>query len=261
MYEFKDLSIDRSYTPESLPVEALNYGGHWLDREIDGYETLVTKGRQDFVRQINAAQRSGDGDTYLSSRIESKKIEVTFALRASTIDEYNQRLNKLRQLLFQPNQPFFFADNQEYHFIGTASELTLDKETITTTGKIILTVSDPYQHGKEKHITGNGNTINIIDSAFTYPQTPKKLSFTPTATAANLTINCGDKAIKLSVGVPAGQTLVVDFDSLNVSINEVDNLMGLTLDSNLSDFYIQDGSIIKINASGSYDLVYEVKAL
>lgn len=261
MYKFKDLSIDRSYTPESLPVEALNYGGHWLDYEINGFETLVTKGRQEFTRQINSAQRSGDGDTYLSSRLESRKIEVTFVLKASTIDEYNERLSKLRQILFQPNQPFYFADNQKYHFVGTASELTLDKDTLSTTGKIVLTVSDPYQYGSEKHVTGSGTTINVIDSELNYPQTPKTLTFTPSSTAANLTISCGNKQIKLSVGAPGGQPVFVDFDNLNVSINHVDSLMDITLDSNLGDFFIQNGSVIQINASGNYDLAYEVKTL
>ena len=261
MYKFRDLSIDRSYTPESLPAEALNYGGHWLDREVDGYETLVTKGRQEFTRQINATQRSGDGDTYLSSRLESKKIEVTFVLKSSTIDEYNKRLNKLRQLLFQPNQSFYFADNQQYHYVGTASELTLDKDTLNTTGKIVLTASDPYQYGEEKHLSGNGTNLAITDSELSYPQTAKTLIFTPTSTASNLIITCNDKKIELSVGVGAGQPVKVDFDNLNVSINNVDSLMGVTLDSNLSDFLIQNGSNITFNTTGNYELTYEVKRL
>ena len=78
---------------------------------------------------------------------------------------------------------------------------------------------------------------------------------------ANLAIICGDKAIKLSVGVPAGQTVIVDFENLNLSINEVDSLMALTLDSNLSDFYIRNGLQIKFNADGNYKLTYEVKQL
>lgn len=255
------MSIDREYNPEEKPVEALNYGGHWLDDEVPGFQTLVTTGRQTFQRQVNATSRVGDGDAYLSSRLEAKKIEVMFNFKADNIDEYNQRLDKLKQILYQPNQPFYFADKQEYHFMGTASELTLDKDTLSTTGKIVLTVPDPYQYGSGKHVTGSGSTINIIDSELNYPQTPKKLTFTPSSTVANLAIVCNGKQIKLSVGAPSGQPVVIDFDSLNVSINNVDSLMDVTLDSNLSDFYIQNGSVIQMNASGSYDLIYEVKTL
>ena len=66
MYEFKDLSIDREYKPPELPVEAFNYGGHWLDKEVPGFQTLVASGRHTFQRQVKAAERVGDGETYLS---------------------------------------------------------------------------------------------------------------------------------------------------------------------------------------------------
>lgn len=262
MYDFHDLNINRKIETEPLPAEALNYGGHWLDQEIDGYMTLSTSGRNEFSRQINAADRVDDGAVYLSSRIESKKITVTFQLLASTIEQYNERLKKLKQLLFQPNQPFYFADLQQYHFVGTASALTLDSETLNTTGKIELSLADPYLHGNVKTITGSGTQIKIIDSELIYPQTPDKLTFTPTKAVADLTITCADKKINLPlIGVDAYQTVVIDFANLNLSINAVDSLMSLSLDSNLNDFYISNGSAISINATGSYKLEYEVKQL
>lgn len=261
MYDFHDLNINRKIETEPLPIEALNYGGHWLDREIDGYMTLSTSGRNEFSRQINSADRVDDGAVYLSSRIESKKITVTFQLLASTIEQYNGRLKKLKQILFQPNQPFYFADLQQYHFVGTASALTLDSETLNTTGKIELSLTDPYLHGNVRTIAGSGTQIKINDNELIYPQTPDKLTFTPTKAVANLVVACADKKISLSVGVDAGQAVVIDFANLNLSINAVDNLMGLTLDSNLSDFYISNGSVISINATGSYKLDYEVKQL
>lgn len=261
MYDFHDLNINRRVETEPLPAEALNYGGHWLDREIDGYMTLSTSGRNEFSRQINSADRVDDGAVYLSSRIESKKITVTFQLLASTIEQYNERLKKLKQLLFQPNQPFYFAYLQQYHFVGTASALTLDGETLNTTGKIELSLTDPYLHGNVRTIAGSGTQIKVNDNELIYPQTPDKLTFTPTKAVANLVVACADKKISLSVGVDAEQAVVIDFANLNLSINAVDNLMGLTLDSNLSDFYISNGSVISINATGNYKLDYEVKQL
>ena len=261
MYKFRDLSIDREYNPEEKPVEALNYGGHWLDNEVPGFQTLVTTGRQTFQRQINATSRVGDGDTYLSSRLEAKKIEVMFNFKADNIDEYNQRLDKLKQILYQPNQPFYFADEQNYHFIGTVAELGLDKQTLNTTGKITINVSDPYQYGKEKKISGVGVNVNILDEELKYPQAPKTLVFTPTMVTSNLKIACGNKKIELSIGVGTGQPVRVDFDNLNFSINNVDSLMDVTLDSNLSDFLIVNGSSIEFNTNGNYELTYEVKKL
>lgn len=132
---------------------------------------------------------------------------------------------------------------------------------MNTTGKIELSLTDPYLHGNAKTITGSGTQIKINDGDLAYPQTPTKLTFTPTKAVANLTITCDGKKISLSVGVDAGQAVVIDFDNLNLSINAVDNLMGLTLDSNLSDFYITNGSTISINAAGNYKLEYEVQQL
>lgn len=261
MYKFRNLDIDRSIQPNERPIEALNYGGHWLDDEVPGYETLVTTGRHEFTRQVTSQDRVDDGAIYLSSRLESRKIEVTFKLSAKTIGEYNERLEKLERLLFKPNQPFYFADESNFHFIGSVTEVTLDQQTLNTTGKITLEAADPYRYGQQKTLAGTGSIITINDDQLSYDQTPQQIEFTPSATVANLSITCGDKAIKLSVGVPAGQTVIVDFDNLNLSINEVDNLMVLTLDSNLSDFYIRNGSQIKFNANGNYKLTYEVKQL
>ena len=65
----------------------------------------------------------------------------------------------------------------------------------------------------------------------------------------------------IRLGVGAGQSVRVDFDNLNVSINNVDSLMDVTLDSNLSDFLIVNGSSIGFNTNGNYELTYEVKKL
>lgn len=261
MYEFRNIDIDRSVQKKERSIEALNYGGHWLDDEIPGYTTLTTTGRHEFIRQITSQNRVDDGAIYLSSRLESRKIEVTFKLEAKAIDDYNERLKKLEYLLSKPNQPFYFADDSNFHFIGSVTELALEQPTLNTTGKITLSASDPYRYGKQKTLTGSGSAIVINDDQLIYDQMPQRIEFTPSATVANLAIACGDKAIKLSVGVPAGQTVVVDFENLNLSINAVDNLMALTLDSNLSDFYIQDGMEITFNVDGNYKLIYEVKQL
>lgn len=261
MYKFKDLSIDREYNPEEKPVEALNYNGHWLDDEVPGFMTLTVSGRHEYTREINSQDRASDGSIYLSSRLEARKIEVVFRLWATTITEYNDRLGKLKQLLFEPNRPFYFADEQEMKFTGSVTEFSLDDPTLITKGKITITATDPYKYGYQKTLTGSGASLTISDDRLTYDQTPQQIEFTPASTASALTITCGDKTIKLTVGVPNGQKVVVNFTDLTLTINNVANLMALTLDSNLSDFYIRNGSTITFNTTGAYQVVYEVKQL
>lgn len=263
MYRFHDLRINRRVDQErnELPIEAFNYAGHWLDREVDGYTTLVTSGRHTFERQVNSTNRVGDGATYLSSRLETRKIEVTFFLVANTIDEYNEQLDKLQAILSQPNKEFYFADDQAYRFTGTVTELSLDNDTLRSTGKITIEIGDPFRYGREITVSGNGSSIKITNAALTYEQTPERLTFTPSTTVANLTISCGGKVIRLTQGVQAGQPVAIDFYGLSVTINRVESMMAVALSSNLGDFYIKDGSTITFNTSGHYELIYEVKKL
>lgn len=262
MYKFRNLDINNEYVDETeLPTEALNWNGHWLDKEVSGYRTLVTTGRHEYTRQITSTNLVGDGALYINSRLEPRKIEVTFSLNTNKIEDYNASLNQLEAILLDPQKSFYFADSPDYHFVGTVSEISLDKPTLSTTGKIVITSSDPYEYGKEKDVSGSGNSIAVRDDELTACQVPKALSFTPDTTVSDLTFSCDSKAIKLTIGAPAGQEVLVDFDKLNLSINDVDSLMGLSLESNLSDFYIKNGSTIKINASGTYKLTYEVKRL
>lgn len=51
----------------------------------------------------------------------------------------------------------------------------------------------------------------------------------------------------------------MNFDQLTVSINHANSLMNVTLDSNLSDFLIENGSNVVFSTDGRYDLAYEVK--
>ncbi len=261
MYDFRGLEVDQTANQKQRPIEALNYNGHWLDDEVAGFTTLTVSGRHEFTRQVNSQDRASDGSIYLSSRLESRKIEVVFRLWSTSIAEYNKRLGKLKQLLFEPNRPFYFADDQDMKFTGSVTELSLDDPTLTTKGTITLTVTDPYKYGYQKTLDGTGTSLTINDDRLTYDQTPQQIEFTPASSASALTITCGNKTIKLTVGVPGGQKVVVNFTDLALTINNVANLMALTLDSNFSDFYIQNGSTITFNTTGTYRVIYEVKQL
>lgn len=54
---------------------------------------------------------------------------------------------------------------------------------------------------------------------------------------------------------------MIDFNALDVVINEVSALMDVTLDSNLGDFYIKDGDTIRFSTNGKYEIRYRVKKL
>ncbi len=261
MYDFRDLDIDRQVHSVDYPTEMVSYGGHWLDKEIEGFRTLASTGRHGFSRDVNTTNRTGDGAVYLSSRLEARKIEVSFYLVANSIKEYNDRMRKLKQILATPNQSIIFADDPDNHFTGTVTELSIDDQTLNTTGKIEFSLQDPFSHSVEVTVSGSGSSIKVSNNAMAYQQAPKHLTFTPSAQVASLTITCGDKKIVLNVGAPAGQPVAIDFDTLEVTLNKVLIMESISLDSNIGDFWIKDGATINFNATGEYEMVYEVKQL
>ena len=263
MYDFKDMLPRAEPSGDSLPLEALCYAGKWLDREIPEFETLVVEGRGGFERDINAPDRVGnDGSLYLTSRIKSRKISVTFRLQCATIEQYNKAVEKLNQLTYAANVEVKFADDPNYHYIGTVENITFDKPLLSTVGKIEINCSDPYKYSTPKTIVATSTPVTIIDNDLSYPQTPKIIEFTPNEAIPYFEMRTSaGKVFRFNETIPAGKEFDIDFETLRVKIGTSPRLMGIQLSSNFSDFYIQNGTTININASGKFKLIYEVKRL
>lgn len=261
MYDFRDLQPRAEPSP-SLPLEAICYAGKWLDREIPEFETLVVEGRAGFERQINAPERVGDGNLYLSSRIKERKLTVVFRLLCNTIERYNEVLAKLNQLTYATKVEVKFADDQNYHYIGTITNISLDSPLLMTTGKIEIECSDPYRYSEPKTIAATSNVFSISDSELSYQQTPKLVEFTPMHPVSNFEMrtNTG-KVLVINETIEEGSKVVIDFNALTIKVNNVSRLMALKLTSNFSDFYIQHGSQITLNVDGQFKMIYEVKRL
>lgn len=265
MYDFKDMLPRAEPVGDNLPLEALCYAGKWLDREIPEFETLVVEGRGGFERDINAPERVGnDGDLYLNSRVKSRKISVTFRLQCATIDQYNKAVTKLNQLTYAANVEVKFADDPEYHYIGTVENITFDKPLLSTLGKIEINCSDPYKYSTPKTIVATSAPVTIMDNELTYPQTPKIVEFTPNNSIPyfEMRTNAG-KDFLLNETIGAGVKLTIDFTTLTVKVGSTKRMMSLRLSSNFSDFYIQNGTTITLNGggNGTFKLIYEVKRL
>lgn len=253
MYDFRDLQ-PRAEPSSSLPLEAICYAGKWLDREIPEFETLVVEGRGGFERQINAPERVGDGSLYLNSRIKERKITVTFRLLCNTIERYNEVLAKLNQLTYAANVEVKFADEQGYHYIGTIESISLDKPLFSTTGKIEIVCADPYKYSLPKTIEITGTSTSILDPELTYQQIPKLIEFTPNSTISKFEMRTNaSKVFTFNETIGAGTKLTIDFTKLAVKLNTTQHLMGLKLSSNFSDFYIQNGTTITLNAIGKFN--------
>ena len=253
--KFRDL---KKYTgsDDVLQTEALNWNGEYLDEKIPGFTTLNVEGRENFSRAINAPEMVGDGGLYLNSRFKAKVMTVTFQLLAKSGAELQDRFDRLKNWLYQPQQKFYFADEPNYYYIGTVSKVENSKPgQLNILGTIEITCSDPYKRAKATKVTG----AKINDPKIVYPITPTLLTFVPNVNSDKVQITTSDgMKIIINRGVTSGQKVTVDFKNLTVKYDSTSVLIDLDLKSNLGDFTIKNGTTFTTSPGGSLTIEYEV---
>ena len=254
MYEFRDLK-KHAGSDDALPSEALNWNGEYLDEKITGFTTLNVEGRENFSRAINAPEMVGDGSLYLNSRFQAKTIIVSFQLLANSGTELQDRFDRLKNWLYQPQKQFYFADEPNYYYIGTVSKVENSKPgQLNILGTIEITCSDPYKHS-EIIITHE----KINDPDLIRPTRPISLKFVADEDGADFKLTTSD-GMKITVnrGFASGDSIFVNFKNLTVSYNSTMVLIDLALESNLGDFTIQNGTEMTVNHKGTLTIAYEV---
>lgn len=260
MYEFNDLNPRGEPFGSPVGIEAVTYDGHQLDSEINGFLTLFVEGREDFKRDINSAESSGDGTYYLSSRIEERELVVNFTLESNSIDEYNSSMKLLKQILRVPNKAISFADDPEYHFIGTP-KLEVDAGTLNPKGTITFTVNSPFKVGNQKTITET-TSLKIDDDDLVFDQLPDNIKLTMQASVSTLVLtNSSGKVFKTITGLNNGDVVEIDFSNLTYIVNKADQTGNVALSANFGDFYIKDGDTLTVNGACTVELTYSVKTL
>ena len=263
MYKFRDLRKVRGPSEGTRPIEAICFNGHWLDDEIQSFETLSVEGRNDFKRSINAQESSEDGSMYLSSRIPAKQLKVNFYWKTQNIEAYNDGLKKLKFILYQPEVKINFLDEKEFYYIGTVEDFALEEPTLTAKGTITINCSNPYKFSDIKEIESFNNQFTVNDKDLIYPNKPKKITIIPSADGSNVEIDnlTTGKKLMATLAFSKNKKIVFDFDNLDFSIDNVSHLINLDLASNFDDFLIENGDQITVNVNGSKTLEYEVKQL
>lgn len=263
MYKFRDLRKVRGPSEGSRPIEAICFNGHWLDDEIQSFETLNVEGRNDFKRNINAQESSEDGSMYLSSRIPAKQLKVNFYWKTQNIEAYNSGLKKLKFILYQPEVKIKFLDEKDFYYIGTVEDFALEDPTLTTNGTITINCSNPYKFSDIKEIESFNNQFTVNDKDLIYPNKPKKITITPNVDGSNVEIDnlTTGKKLMATLAFSKNKKIVFDFDNLDFSVDYVSHLINLDLASNFDDFLIKNGDQITFNVNGGKTLEYEVKQL
>lgn len=266
LYEFTDLTVGTSAL--SLPSESITFNGHKLDSELVGYQTLNVEGRSSFTRSLSKATGLFDGDLFLSSRIESNKINVKYMVAAKTNSDFNILNDSLNNYLQGDEVAFKFADEPDYTRYGTVTSNALDNPgRLSTTGVFEITMSDPYKYGATKSLSGT-NAITISDKMLGYEQGFDTIVLINSVDVSKIVLTVGNYTLTLVGSFEAGNIYTIDYKAktiieLKPSTN-VKKLVNSTIDINNSDIFeakIKNGTKIASAQASSISLSYKVKIL
>lgn len=146
MYNFVDTT--ESQGSASLPSEALNLNGKYIEDMIPGYRTLHVKGRELLECEIDDFENgNADGTQYRGKRYRPRVITVTYLLMSDSNTAFRGAYNKLNGLLDVPESVLIFADEPDKYFIGTkASHTDVTPGTNSVVGEIEFYCTDPFKH-------------------------------------------------------------------------------------------------------------------
>lgn len=260
LYEFHDLTAKSAKVV--LMPEALTFGGVNIDKELAGYRTLNVSGRENFTRSINTANSTADGELFISSKINTAELTIKYQLNADTIDEFNRRYTQLKYWLQGDEQPFYFADENEFTRYGTVTSLNNDTVgEINTTGTITIKMTDPFRYGQLKKISGT-NTLVFNDPQIKYKQNIDKLYFNVTKQTNTLTLTIDNYQLSVSGSFTVGSLITIDFNSLTIKQGTSSILNGVNiLITDIFEAKISNGSIITSPFSDKLNVDYRVRIL
>ena len=122
MYDFVDTGEVGS--ENSLPSEALQIDGEYIENLIDGYRTLYVTGRELLGSEISEREIDlVDGSEYTGKRDTTRSITVGYQLLCASPREFQEKFNKLSGILNKEQAKLIFADEPDKYFIGTKSSV------------------------------------------------------------------------------------------------------------------------------------------
>lgn len=261
IYEFGDLEKRSTATP--LPSEAIVFNGVSLDEQLPYYRTLNVSGRENFERSLNTVETSGDGEFFLSSKLNANTITVTYTIETRNADDFNETFTNLKKFLLGEEVDFYFMDEPEYTRTGTVTKLENPKAgSFDVVGTFDISMSNPFRHGQRKTITGSDNLV-INDPQLFYKQSAEKMILTIKTATNPFVLNVdNDYNLMLTGGLPANSNLVIDFNGNTLTSSGTNKLPDMDiLKSNIFELKIKNGQRITAKGAGSIELQYKVQML
>ncbi|WP_333489868.1 distal tail protein Dit, partial [Enterococcus faecalis] len=98
LYNFID--VNEQQTKASLPSEAMNFNGSFLEDLVPGYRTLSVVGRELATTEIQSYQLGiRDGMRHVYARIPERELTVKFKVEANSNEAFRDSFNRLNVAL------------------------------------------------------------------------------------------------------------------------------------------------------------------
>ena len=174
LYDFRDTTEYMEY-PVSLPAQAMQFDGKWIESEIPGYRTLYVTGRETISAEItDTVVGAADGSLYERRRYEPRTLIVGYQLIAKTNEEFCEAFNRLNGILNTEQAQISFNDELDKYYIGTKTKLDdIPSGVNAVTGEIEIYCADPFKYSvTEFTAKPNSNGVIEINYEGTYPSYP-----------------------------------------------------------------------------------------
>lgn len=175
MYNFID--VNQTSGAVSLPSEAMQINGEYIENLITGYRTLTVEGREALSPELSTYETGiRDGATLKNKRYPPRTIRVTYQILANSNTAFRNAYNELARILDVKDAQLIFADEQDKFFTGTPSyigEVTPGRNSVV--GEFEILCTDPFKYSiYEREVTPVLDSKSILlEYGGTYKAFPK----------------------------------------------------------------------------------------
>jgi predicted phage tail component-like protein len=146
MYSFVD--IKETSEGITLPSEAMQINGEYLEDLVPGYKTLGVSGREALSPEIESFHTGiRDGSSRKSRRYPERIITVKYQLISKSNEEFREAYNKLGGVLNTEDAQLIFRDEPDKYFIGTPSLVEeVEQGRNAVVGELEFLCLDPFKY-------------------------------------------------------------------------------------------------------------------
>lgn len=146
MYSFVD--IKETSEGITLPSEAMQINGEYLEDLVPGYRTLSVSGREALSPEIESFHTGiRDGSSRKSRRYPERIITVKYQLISKSNEEFREAYNKLGGVLNTGDAQLVFRDEPDKYFIGTPSLVEeVEQGRNAVVGELEFLCLDPFKY-------------------------------------------------------------------------------------------------------------------